>query len=319
MIESREAPVRPGAPVICIVGPTASGKSALADEVAVRLGTDVISVDSMQVYRGMDIGTAKTPVGERRVPLQMVDVADITQDYSVAMFQAEARCLVDARREEGRPAILCGGTGLYLDGVIDVMEFPSGETHGESRSQYEDYLEAHGVDALWALLDARDHDSAAAIHPNNSRRVIRALEMHDEGKSYAEQLLGLKSRQPYYPIQMWGITMDRKRLYSRIDSRVDAMMREGLVDEVRRLVANGFGEDLTARQAIGYKEVLAYLADECELDECVELIKRRSRRYAKRQLSWLRRDGRVRWLDMDVLDTMGAAEGIVEAYEAAAR
>lgn len=319
MSEGSQAPVCPGAPVICIVGPTASGKSALADEVAVRLGTDVISVDSMQVYRGMDIGTAKTPMGERRVPLQMVDVSDISKDYSVAMFQRDARILVNERRCAGKAAILCGGTGLYLDGVIDVMEFPTGETHGEVRSKYEGYLAKHGTHALWELLDSRDHESAAAIHPNNARRVVRALEMHDEGTSYAEQLSGLKARRPYYSVEMWGITMDRQRLYRRIDERVDAMMVAGLVDEVEGLVSAGLGEDLTARQAIGYKEVLAYLGGSCSLDECVELIKRRSRRYAKRQLSWLRRDGRVRWLDMDVLDTSGAADLVVKSYSAALR
>ena len=312
-------PVSPGSPVICIVGPTASGKSALADEVALRLGSDVISVDSMQVYRGMDIGTAKTPPNKRLVPLQMVDVADVSQDYSVAMFQADARRLVDEWRGAGRAAILCGGTGLYLDGVIDVMEFPSGTTHGESRSRYECYLEQHGPQALWELLEKRDHASAEAIHPNNSRRVVRALEMSDEGTSYAEQLSGLKSRRPYYPTQMWGISMKRERLYARIDARVDAMMAEGLLDEVRGLVEAGYGQDLTSRQAIGYKEVLAYFDGKCSLDECVELIKRRSRRYAKRQLSWLRRDGRAHWLDMDELNSSQAADLVVGAYEDATR
>ena len=314
MSESQETPACPGRDVICIVGPTASGKSALADEVAVRLGTDVISVDSMQVYRGMDIGTAKTPVAERRVPLQMVDVADVSQDYSVAMFQAATRALVDERRADGRAAILCGGTGLYLDGVIDVMDFPTGSTHGEVRSKYEDYLEVHGPCALWELLDSRDHASAASIHPNNSRRVVRALEMHDEGTSYAEQLAGLHARRPYYPVQMWGIVRDRSVLYDRINRRVDMMMGDGLVSEVEGLVSAGYGLDLTSRQAIGYKEVLAYLSGECAYDECVELIKRRSRHYAKRQISWLRRDGRVRWLDMDELDLGDAAQRIVDSY-----
>lgn len=305
------------APVICVVGPTASGKSALADEVALRLGTDVISVDSMQVYRGMDIGTAKTPVSERRVPLQMVDVAEISEDYSVAMFQRDARALVDERRQAAHAAILCGGSGLYLDAVIDEMDFPAGQTHGETRGRYEEYLSEHGAQALWELLRERDEASAAAIHPNNSRRVARALEMFDEGKSYAVQLAGLHERIPHYPAQIWGLTMARERLYERIDRRVDLMMESGLLDEVRGLVACGMGADLTARQAIGYKEILAYLDGNCALDEAVELIKRHSRRYAKRQLSWLRRDGRTRWLNMDELSLDAAAAMIVSEYERA--
>ena len=306
-----------GGPVICVVGPTASGKSALADEVALRLGTDVISVDSMQVYRGMDIGTAKTPVEERLVPLQMVDVADISQDYSVAMFQRDARALVDERLACGRAAILCGGTGLYLDAVIDEMDFPAGQTHGGTRSRYEDYLAERGAEALWELLRERDEASALAIHPNNSRRVARALEMLDEGTSYAAQLSGLHERKAHYGAQIWGLSMDRARLYERIDRRVELMVEAGLVDEVRGLVEAGMGADLTARQAIGYKEVLDYLDGSCTLVEAVELIKRRSRRYAKRQLSWLRRDGRTRWLDMDELGRVDAVAMIVDEYERA--
>lgn len=288
-------------PVVCIVGPTASGKSSLADALALRLGTDVISVDSMQVYRGMDIGTAKTPVGERLVPLQMVDVADISEDYSVARFQAEARSLVDERLNLGKTPVLCGGTGLYLDAVIDEMDFPSGETHGTSRTKYEAYAAEHGSEGLWELLRDRDPKSAEVIHPNNQRRVARALEMLDEGTSYAEALPGLKSKRPHYDARIWGIAMARERLYERINLRVDLMFEQGLLDEVRSLQEAGYGADLTARQAIGYKEVLDYLNGMISLDEASELIKQRSRRYAKRQISWLKRDGRVKWLDYDKL------------------
>lgn len=304
-------------PVVCITGPTACGKSELADEVAVRLGTDVISVDSMQVYRGMDIGTAKTPVEDRRVPLRMVDVVDVSQDYSVASFQHDARALVDERMGRGQASVLCGGTGLYLDAVIDEMDFPSGETHGAVRSEYEDYLASHGAQALWELLRDRDPRSAEVIHPNNSRRVVRALEMLDGGKSYAEQLAGLHERKPHYPALIWGLTRDRAALYERIDRRVDAMIERGLVDEVRGLVMAGYGEDLTARQAIGYKEILDYLAGSCSLEDAIGLIKRRSRHYAKRQLSWLRRDGRTRWLNMDSLSLTAACDKIVGTYLAA--
>ena len=177
--------------VLAVVGPTASGKSATAELVAERLGTSVVSVDAMQVYRGMDVGTAKTPACERRVPLLMVDVCDPLENYSVSLFQRDARSCVDALLSGGRDAVLCGGTGLYLDAVIDEMEFPSGEKGGERRRAYEGLLAERGPAALHDLLAERDPRSARLIHPNNSRRVVRALEMLDEGTSYAEHHEGL--------------------------------------------------------------------------------------------------------------------------------
>ena len=304
-----EAPL-PG-PVVCIVGPTASGKSSLAESVALRLGSDVISVDAMQVYRGMDVGTAKTPVSERRVPLAMVDVAAVGEDFSVALFQGMARGLVDERLARGRVPVLCGGTGLYLDSVIDEMDFPAGDTRGEGRIRYERLAEEGGPAALWELLRERDPASASEIHPNNVRRVARALEMLDEGTSYADKHAGLKRRAAHYDARIWGLARDRARLYQRIDDRVDEMFAQGLVDEVRALVARGLRGDTTAGQAIGYKEVLDLLDGKVGEDEAIELVKRRTRRYAKRQLSWLRRDGRVRWIDLDHVGPEEACDLIV--------
>ncbi|WP_293834587.1 tRNA (adenosine(37)-N6)-dimethylallyltransferase MiaA [uncultured Parolsenella sp.] len=298
-------------PVVCIVGPTASGKSSLSELVALELGSDVISVDSMQVYRGMDIGTAKTPLQERRVPLQMVDVVGIDEDYSVARFQEDSRKLIDERLAAGSTPVLCGGTGLYLDAVIDEMEFPTGVTHGVTRGRYEQMLEDKGARAIWDLLYERDPHGAEAIHPNNSKRVVRALEMLDQGVKYSAQLENLRVRKPRYDAKIWALTMDRDRLYARINQRVDMMVEQGLVSEVEGLVSRGYGVDLTARQAIGYKEILQYLDGEISLDEAVELIKRRTRRYAKRQLSWLRRDGRANWIDLDVVSPDEAMHLIV--------
>ena len=286
-------------PVVCIVGPTASGKSALAEEVALRLDTSVISVDAMQVYRGMDVGTAKTPVAERRVPLLMVDVADPDEDYSVRLFQRDARACADRLLAEGRVPVLCGGTGLYLNAVIDEMDFPAGERGGASRERYERMAEELGGDALHALLAEREPASAAIIHPNNVRRVVRALEMLDGGVSYARQHEGLHARAVHYDARLWGLTMSRERLYARIDARVDAMMEAGLLDEVRGLCARGLSLETSSGQAIGYKELLSALAGETSVEEAVELVRRRSRRYAKRQLSWFRHDSRVRWIDLD--------------------
>ena len=274
-------------PVVCVVGPTASGKSALAEEVAARLESSVVSVDAMQVYRGMDVGTAKTPPAERRVPLLMVDVVDPTEDYSVRLFQRDARSVVDGLLSAGRVPVLCGGTGLYLNAVIDDMEFPAGEKGCASRERYERLAAERGAPALHALLAECDPESAALIHPNNVRRVVRALEMLDEGVSYARHHEGLHERAARYDARLWGLTMSRERLYRRIDERVDAMVDQGLLEEVRELASRGLTAELSAGQAIGYKEL-------------------------KRQLSWFRHDGRVRWIDLDETSLDQAATRIVE-------
>lgn len=294
-------------PVVAIVGPTAVGKSAVADELAAHWNSAVISVDAMQVYRGMDIGTAKVPPAERRVPLLLVDIVDPCDTYSAALFQVDARREIDRMLDAGTIPVLCGGTGLYLRAALDDMRFPSGEVEAEGRKRYETYAEEQGADALHDLLAERDPKSADIIHPHNVRRVVRALEMLDEGVSYADQRSGFSEPVSCYDAHVYALTMDRSRLYERIDARVDTMMREGLLEEVRGLMAEGAGPALTARQAIGYKELIDYLEGRCSLSEAVELIKRRSRRYAKRQLSWFRRDSRITWIDMDRYDVPGAA------------
>lgn len=300
-------------PVIAVVGPTASGKSAVADLVAEALGSEVVSADAMQVYRGMDIGTAKTPVSERRVPLLLVDVADPTEPYSAALYQRDSRRAIDRLRAEGRVPVLCGGTGLYVRAALDEMEFPRGEVDGAARQRYQDLAGKLGPEGVHALLAERDPESAALIHPHNVRRVVRALEMLDEGVSYARQSAGFSEPREHYPSLQFALIMDRARLYARIDARVDAMMRAGLLDEVRGLMDAGAADALTSRQAIGYKELIDALEGRCTIGEAVDLIKLRSRRYAKRQLSWFRRDPRITWLDMDVLDADGAARFIVDA------
>ena len=299
--------------VLAVVGPTAVGKSAVADLVASRLSSEVVSADAMQVYRGMDIGTAKTPVAERPVPLRMVDVADPSVAYSAALFQRDARAVIDGLLAEGKTPVVCGGTGLYVRAALDEMDFPAGEVGGSSRERYERIAASEGEDALYRLLAERDPESAACIHPHNVRRVVRALEMLDEGTSYARQRVGFSTPREHYPTRYFGLTMDRARLYERIDSRVDAMMDAGLLDEVRSLMEQGAGPALTARQAIGYKELIDVFEGRATLDDAVELIKRRSRRYAKRQLTWFRRDRRIAWLDLDDLSVEDAAMRILDS------
>ena len=305
-----------GRTVICIVGPTAVGKSSVAQEVACTLGGEVVSVDSMQVYRGMDIGTAKTPPAERTCPLHMVDVAEVGDSYSVACFQRDARACVDALLEKRACAVLCGGTGLYLDAVIDEMNFPHGELGSQARSRYEEHAERHGAESLHALLRERDPRSADEIHPHNVRRVVRALEMLDQGVAYASHHEGLLKRKPHYAMRMWALTLPREELYAVIERRVDWMFELGLVDEVRELCNKGLRESPTAAKAIGYKEVLSALDGTISMEEARELVKRNTRRYAKRQLSWLKRDGRARWLHMDEMSIDDAAKTICDDWRA---
>lgn len=304
-------------PVIAVVGPTASGKSELADEVAARLGGAVVSVDAMQVYRRMDIGTAKAKPEECRAPLLMTDVVDPGEEYSAALYQRDARACIDGLLAAGRVPVLCGGTGLYVRAALEEMDFPAGEGENPVRKRYTALAQQIGPDALHARLAAVDPASAALIHPHNVRRVIRAFEMRAEGRSYAEQHAGFNEVRPRYRALIFAVTRDRAELYRRIDARVDVMMGAGLLDEVRALAAEGLADTLTARQAIGYKELIAYLQGSCTLEEAVETVKLRSRRYAKRQLTWFRRDPRTVWLNRDELSLDEAADRIVSAYETA--
>lgn len=287
-----------GYPIIVVGGPTASGKSELAQGIAEAVDGEVISADSMQVYRRMDIGTGKVPPSQRRVAHWGIDLVDPGEPYSVALYQGYARrkaAEVDAR---GHRVVLCGGTGLYLRGVIDGYEYPAGAQVGNAvRDEYAALLGRIGPQALWERLRERDPASAALVHPNDSKRVIRAFELLAEGGSYAAQRERLKSIPQVIPAVFLAPAVDPAVLAARIDARVDAMVAAGLVDEVRGLLADGFREAVTAPQAIGYKEVVAALDGECTMDEALERVKLATRRYAKRQRTWFRGDARVRWLD----------------------
>lgn len=299
--------------VICVLGPTASGKSEVAQLVAEALGGEVVSADSMQVYRGMDIGTAKLPRAEWHVPHHLIDILDPGQPYSAQQFQVAARAVFAELEAAGAVPVLCGGTGLYVQAALEAMDFPGGErADNPVRAAYERRAKEEGTQALWDELQARDAASAALIHPHNVRRVVRALEMADRGVSYARQVEGMKSLPEVVPSLRFGLHRDPEVLARRIDARVDAMMASGLVDEVEGLLSAGFREALTAPQAIGYKEIVAALDGVISLDEAVTQIKTATRRYAKRQRSWLRRDSRLQMLDADALDAEALARVIVE-------
>ncbi|MBE6470086.1 MAG: tRNA (adenosine(37)-N6)-dimethylallyltransferase MiaA [Coriobacteriaceae bacterium] len=295
-------------PIVIIAGPTASGKSDLAQQVALAIGGEIISADSMQVYRGMDIGTGKVPPAERLVPHWGLDLVDPGEPYSVAVYQEYARRAaadIDAR---GKRVVLCGGTGLYIRGVIDGYEYPKGDQVGNSvRDAYTELLGKVGPQALWEMLREKDPESAALLHPNNTKRVIRAFELLSEGTTYARQNANLQTIPQVLPAVYLALSVDPELLAARIEKRVDGMFEAGLAAEVRGLLDAGLREAVTAPQAIGYKEVVDALDGLCTMTEASERIKLASRRYAKRQRSWLRGDSRVRWLDANSRD------GLLEA------
>lgn len=301
---------------VAIVGPTAVGKSDVADRLAARLSSEVLSCDAMQIYRGMDIGTAKMMPEECSAPLRLVDIVDPGVAYSAALYQTDARAHIERLLGEQRLPVFCGGTGLYLKAALDEMDFPSGELEDERRTGYQELAERIGEEALHALLAERDPESAAVIHPHNVRRVIRALEMHDDGVSYAEQKSKFSVPRERYHALWFGLTRSREVLYERINMRVALMFEQGLVDEVRGLMDQGLGDALTSMQAIGYKEIIDALRGAITMDEARELIKMRSRRYAKRQLSWFKRDDRIVWFDMDEFTIDEVVDDICRRIEA---
>lgn len=286
--------------LLVIVGPTGVGKTDVADVLAARQDSVVVSADAMQVYQGMDIGTAKPSKLELKAPLLGINLAHIDEDYTVAHYQRDARNIIDDYLEEGVVPILCGGTGLYVQAVIDDMVFPPGSQRNNSiREMYEQISVEHGTHFLHDLLSSRDPESAALIHENNVRRVIRALELLDTGSSYAQHHEGLSRLKPFYHAHQFGLTMDRATLYQRIDERVLDMIEKGLLHEIKSLLDQGYLESLTASQAIGYKEFIDVLTGDKSLEHAIEEVQRSSRRYAKRQLSWFKRDDRIHWIQTD--------------------
>jgi tRNA dimethylallyltransferase len=317
--EAITTPAQSGGPhVVGIVGPTAVGKTEVAEELAVALGGEIVSADSMQIYRGMDIGTAKPSLGSRRARYHLLDVVDPGTPFSAALYQLLAREAIMAIAARGRTPIICGGTGLYVRAALDDMSFPSGEQTSGSRQSLEELARRIGPEALHERLRSIDRESAALIHPNNVRRTIRALEMAEEGTSYAEQAAGFTKRSPFFETTYIGLSMERVALYRRIDSRVDEMIAGGLADEVTRLLSEGFREALTARQAIGYKELVPVVETAAPLEDAVAAIKKASRRYAKRQLTWFRADPRVHWIDvtdLSISQTVSHARELLESDE----
>lgn len=287
-------------PLLVLVGPTAVGKTQLSLRLAEELDGEIVSADSMQVYKFMDIGTAKpTPEERRRIPHHLLDVCLPNESFSVARYQRLAWDAIANIHRRGRFPILTGGTGLYVQAVVDGLNFPPQPSDKQYRAKLQALAQEEGPEAVHRLLQRVDPETASRIHPNNLRRVVRALEIcRCTGRPMSAHLKEEPRQKPPYDLHMYGLTRDRSELYERINRRVDEMIAAGLVAEVKVLVEMGFAEGKTALQALGYKEILAYLQGLLTFEEAVELLKRDTRRYAKRQLTWFRRDRRIRWFNL---------------------
>jgi len=295
-------------PLLVVGGPTASGKTKLAADLAVLLGGEIICADSMQIYREMSIGTAAPTTEEQKgIPHHLFGIADPDESFSVARYLELARGSVADVAGRGRLPILCGGTGLYISSLIDNICFDGAiPENPERRLRFRALAREKGPVCLWDMLNQCDPALAAKLHPGNLGRIIRALEVYEaSGVPLSEWQRRSREKESPYDICLLALYYhDRELLYKRIDARVELMLENGLLEEARTLFEGGyFG---TAMQAIGYKELWGYLSGEQTLEEAKELLKRRTRRYAKRQLTWLRRDGRVKWLAADLFENYGA-------------
>ena len=297
-------------PIVALVGATASGKSGLSLDLAERLGVEIVNTDAMQVYRGMDIGTAKLPLAERRgIAHHLLDVLEVTEPATVAQFQVWARTAIDDVRRRGRTPILVGGSALYTRAIIDRFEFPA--TDESLRRELEAELERSGPHVLHDRLAGLDPSAAARIIPDNGRRVVRALEVIAlTGRPYSASLPTLDYADPR-TIQI-GVDIDRPTLDERISQRVDEMFAGGFVAEVESLLARGLEEGRTARRAIGYREVVGLLAGDRTLAEAMDQTKAATRRFSRRQDGWFRKDERILWIDHDDPDRVETAVAAVE-------
>ncbi|WP_210363916.1 tRNA (adenosine(37)-N6)-dimethylallyltransferase MiaA [Bacillus sp. REN3] len=284
--------------LIVLIGPTAVGKTSLSIELAKRFNAEIISGDSMQIYKGMDIGTAKITQEEMEgIPHHLLDIKEPEESFSTAEFQELVRAKIEEISTRGRLPMIVGGTGLYIQSAIYDYHFTDSPSDQSFREALERQADEDGPEALHQTLKEADPESAARIHPNNIRRVIRALEViHCTGKT-ASEVQGDQSPELLYNTALVGLTMDRELLYERINLRVDRMVEQGLLQEVKHLYDKGL-RDCQSIQAIGYKELYDYFDGNVTLQQAIENLKQNSRRYAKRQLTWFRNKMKVEWFDM---------------------
>jgi len=286
-------------PLIILTGPTAVGKTELSIALAKRIGGEIISADSMQVYKYMDIGSAKImPAEQQGIPHHLIDLIMPEHEFHVVEFQRRAKKCIEEIYERGNIPIIVGGTGFYIQAVLYDIDFTTSRCNDDFRKELEQLKESHGACYLHEMLEKVDPNAAKQIHANNSKRVIRALEFyHETGKQISQHNEAEKHKTSPYDFAYFVLNDERDYLYERINQRVDIMLSQGLVDEVKMLKEKGYTRALVSMQGLGYKELFAYLDNECTLEEAVYLIKRDSRHFAKRQLTWFKREREVIWLD----------------------
>ncbi|MBD5516119.1 MAG: tRNA (adenosine(37)-N6)-dimethylallyltransferase MiaA [Lachnospiraceae bacterium] len=286
-------------PLIILTGPTAVGKSALSIELAKRIGGEIISADSMQVYRHMDIGSAKImPEQMGGIPHHLIDILEPTEEFNVVIFQKEAKEALHEIYDRGRIPIVVGGTGFYIQALLYDIDFTDNDEDTALRAELEEIANVQGSEALYERLRKIDPESCEIIHPNNVKRVIRAIEFYEKtGMKISAHNKTQRQNSSPYNFAYFVLNEDRTKLYRKIEQRVDAMMEQGLVEEVSRLAAAGCTRDMVSMQGLGYKEILDYLDGHITLEEAVYLIKRDTRHFAKRQLTWFRRERDVLWVE----------------------
>lgn len=288
-------------PLIILTGPTAAGKTKLSIALAKALNGEIISADSMQVYRHMDIGSAKIrPEEMQGIKHYLVDILEPTQEFNIVLFQKYAKQAIEEIYEKGKIPIMVGGTGFYIQSVLYDIDFNESDEDTKLRAELENIAKEKGADYLHQMLQECDPKSAEAIHANNVKRVIRAIEFYRQtGRCISEHNEAEREKASAYDSCYFVLTDKRERLYENIDRRVDMMLEDGLVDEVKELLSMGCRRDSTAMQGLGYKEIIAYLEGEISLEEAVYIIKRDTRHFAKRQLTWFRREKDVIWIEKD--------------------
>ncbi|MCJ7521434.1 MAG: tRNA (adenosine(37)-N6)-dimethylallyltransferase MiaA [Dehalococcoidia bacterium] len=299
--------------LVAIVGPTAIGKSSLALELGRTFGGEIINADSRQVYRYMDIGTAKPTLEERAVvPHHLIDVVNPDQDFNLALYQSKVRKIIDDIQRRRKPALLVGGSGLYVWAILEGWRIPAVPPDHVMRQELEARAQSEGVKALYEELKQLDPNAAERIDPRNVRRLIRAIEVSRQGKPFSR----LQGKEPFVNSLVIGLTTDRTDLYQRIDARVDSMMEKGLLTEVEGLITKGYGFDLPSMSGLGYKQIGMFLQGEIDLPTAIQQIKGNTHRFARHQYNWFRlQDERIHWFDIRK-EIKQAVQDLIERFSA---
>lgn len=291
-------------PLILLVGPTAVGKTNISIELAKTFNGEIISADSMQIYKNMDIGTAKIKKSEMQgIRHYLVDTIYPNENFSVSDFQKKAKQYIELIYSRKKIPLIVGGTGLYVNSIVYNLDFTNAVSNKEIREYYKELINKKGKEYVYEELKMIDEKSAERIHINDTKRIIRALEIyHETGKPMSYYYNKFREPNNNYNLAFIGLNMNRKKLYERINKRVDLMIKEGLVDEVKNLLNQNYSKNLTSLQGLGYKEIIRYLEGEYKLEEAIDILKRDTRRFAKRQLTWFKRDKRIKWINVDDYD-----------------